>query len=42
MARGDQVFAALLQQWSGFRAGVRDWNRINELSFANFSFAGPR
>jgi TRAP-type mannitol/chloroaromatic compound transport system substrate-binding protein len=42
MARADQGFAALLQQWRDFRAGVQDWNRINELSFANFSFAGSR
>lgn len=42
MARADQGFAALLNQWRDFRAAVQGWNRINELSFANFSFARPR
>jgi TRAP-type mannitol/chloroaromatic compound transport system substrate-binding protein len=42
IARGDPGFAALHTEWQRFRREVQDWNRINELSFANFSFAKPR
>ena len=42
IARGDPGFAALHNEWQRFRREVQDWNRINELSFANFSFAKPR
>jgi TRAP-type mannitol/chloroaromatic compound transport system substrate-binding protein len=42
IGRSDAGFAALHGEWLRFRAGVQDWNRINELSFANFSFARPR
>jgi TRAP-type mannitol/chloroaromatic compound transport system substrate-binding protein len=42
IGRSDASFAALHGEWRRFRDGVQDWNRINELSFANFSFAKPR
>ncbi len=42
IGRSDAGFATLHGDWRRFRAGVQDWNRINELSFANFSFARPR
>jgi TRAP-type mannitol/chloroaromatic compound transport system substrate-binding protein len=42
IGRGDAAFAALYKEWGQFRRQVQDWNRINELSFANFSFAKPR
>ena len=37
-ARGNGSFRGVYDQWRGFRDQVRDWNRINELSFANFAF----
>ena len=39
-ARGDSGFRSLYDQWRGFRDQVWDWNRINELSYAEFSFGG--
>ena len=42
IGRSDKGFAALHGEWRQFRTAVQDWNRINELSFANFSFGGPR
>lgn len=36
-ARGDASFRNLHQQWLGFRQQVQRWNRINELSYANFT-----
>ena len=42
IGRSDPGFAALYDEWQRFRREVQDWNRINELSFATFSFAKPR
>lgn len=39
-ARTDAGFRALYDQWRHFRDQVQAWNRINELSYAEFSFGG--
>ena len=39
-ARSDSSFRGLYDQWRGFRDQVWAWNRINELSYAAFSFGG--
>jgi TRAP-type mannitol/chloroaromatic compound transport system substrate-binding protein len=41
-ARSDRTFSSLYEQWSGFRRQVQAWNRVNELSYANFSFGRAR
>jgi len=41
-ARGDAGFRAIHAEWRVFRDQVQAWNRINELPYANFSFARPR
>jgi TRAP-type mannitol/chloroaromatic compound transport system substrate-binding protein len=41
LGRGDASFAALHGQWRRFRDQVQEWNRINELSYANFAYAKP-
>ena len=35
-ASEDAVFKQIYEQWSEFRSLVTQWNKINELSFANF------
>ena len=41
-ARSDTSFRTVHEQWSGFRRQVQAWNRVNELSYANFSYGQPR
>ncbi len=41
-ARRDSSFRTIYDQWRGFRSQVQAWNRVNELSYANFSFASTR
>ena len=38
-ASQDKTFKEVYQQWKGFRQQVFDWNRVNELSYANFSMS---
>lgn len=38
-ASQDNTFKEVYQQWKGFRQQVFDWNRVNELSYANFSMS---
>jgi TRAP-type mannitol/chloroaromatic compound transport system substrate-binding protein len=42
LGRGDASFAALHGDWRRFRDQVQEWNRINELSYANFAYAKPK
>ncbi|MDJ0797231.1 MAG: TRAP transporter substrate-binding protein [Calothrix sp. MO_167.B12] len=35
-ASKDATFKQIYEQWKGFREKVYKWNRVNELSFANF------
>jgi TRAP-type mannitol/chloroaromatic compound transport system substrate-binding protein len=37
MAAADPAFKAIFEQWNTFRTQVYQWNRVNELSFANFA-----
>ncbi len=37
-ASKDATFKQVYEQWKGFREKIHNWNRINELSFANFAF----
>ncbi len=37
-AAKDASFRSLLQQWQGFRKEVYAWNKVNEFSFARFSY----
>lgn len=39
-ARADRGFRELYGQWQRFRSQVQDWNRVNELAYANFSYGG--
>ena len=39
LGRRDAAFASLHSQWRTFRDQVQEWNRINELSYANFAYA---
>ena len=32
----DPTFKKVYEQWKGFREKLYNWNRVNELSFANF------
>lgn len=38
MSGQDTQFRDVYQQWKAFRSKVYQWNRINELGFANFAF----
>ena len=38
-ASQDTTFKEVYQQWKGFRQQVFDWNRVNELSYANFAMS---
>ncbi len=38
-ASQDKTFKEVYQQWKAFRQQVFDWNRVNELSYANFSMS---
>ncbi len=35
-ANKDATFKQVYEQWKAFRQSVYNWNRVNELSFANF------
>jgi len=35
-ASKDATFKAVYEPWQAFRQQIREWNRINELSYANF------
>ncbi|MFL0776458.1 MAG: ABC transporter substrate-binding protein, partial [Prochlorococcus sp.] len=37
-AAKDSSFRNLFQQWQGFRKEVYAWNKVNEFSFARFSY----
>ena len=34
-------FDAVYSSWKAFRRRLYEWNRVNELSFARFSFTSP-
>ncbi|KZL50298.1 MULTISPECIES: TRAP transporter substrate-binding protein [Cyanophyceae] len=38
-ASKDATFKEVYEQWKGFRKQVFDWNRVNELSYANFAIS---
>ena len=38
-ASNDATFKELYTQWNAFRQEIYQWHRINELSFADFTFA---
>ncbi len=35
-ASKDAAFKKVYEQWKGFREKLYNWNRVNELTFANF------
>ncbi|NES05499.1 MAG: TRAP transporter substrate-binding protein [Okeania sp. SIO2F4] len=41
-ASKDTSFKEVYQQWKKFREQVFNWNKVNELSFAQFSFNNPK
>jgi len=41
-ASKDGSFKEVYQQWKRFRQQVFNWNKVNELSFAQFSFNNPK
>ncbi len=41
-ASKDGSFQEVYQQWKKFREQVFNWNKVNELSFAQFSFSNSQ
>lgn len=37
-ASQDASFREIYNQWNSFRSGIYEWNRVNDLSFANFAY----